>query len=86
MLTLLHFNNDNDEYPRSTRLQQTTYECPVSSHGHALNTPSQLNEYRIWEHRAFEVGQGEANNMTQLTALMYDVDVEVNNLPKVMKY
>jgi hypothetical protein len=46
----------------------------------------QLNEYRIWEHRAFEVGQGEANNMTQLTALMYDVDVEVNNLPKVMKY
>ena len=46
----------------------------------------QLNKYRIWEERAFKVGQGEANNMTQLTALMYDVNVEAGNLPKSMKY
>lgn len=46
----------------------------------------QINDYKIWEDQAWDIGQGEANNMTLLTALMYDVNVEVTNLPKEMKY
>jgi hypothetical protein len=46
----------------------------------------QINTYRIWEEGAFKVGQDEANNMTLLKALRYEVNAEVNNLPKVMKY
>jgi hypothetical protein len=45
-----------------------------------------LHESRVWEDQAWDVGRGEPKCITQLKALMHEVNVEVSYLPKAMKY